>query len=152
MHELHRLNCPPPTNNGLCCAIINLQRRKTPRVEQRWTIKRKLAVFTSYFIRVPFDKTNKTRFDRSRRERKDRLCQLVLKLAPRSSHPNAARSLSQDSFIKIHGKKNKRKRREEDNKILSIISRSLEKYQAWKIEKRKRSFRYHLLLPREDEN
>lgn len=93
-----------------------------------------------------------SRFDRSRRERKDRLCQLVLKLAPRSSHPNAARSLSQDSFIKIHGKKNKRKRREEDNKILSIISRSLEKYQAWKIEKRKRSFRYHLLLPREDEN
>lgn len=90
-----------------------------------------------------------SRFDRSRRERKDRLCQLVLKLV----HPiRMPRSLSQDSFIKIHGKKNKRKRREEDNKILSIISRSLEKYQAWKIEKRKRSFRYHLLLPREDEN
>lgn len=74
-------------------------------------------------------------------------------LNSRLVHPiRMPRSLSQDSFIKIHGKKNKRKRREEDNKIFSIISRSLEKYQAWKIEKRKRSFRYHLLLPREDEN
>lgn len=92
-----------------------------------------------------------SRFDRSRRERKDRLCQLVLKLAPRSSHPNAAISVAR--FIhKNSWEKNKRKRREEDNKILSIVSRSLEKYQAWKIEKRKRSFRYHLLLPREDEN
>lgn len=43
-----------------------------------------------------------SRFDRSRRERKDRLCQLVLKLV----HPiRMPRSLSQDSFIKIHGKK-----------------------------------------------